>query len=329
MKPRGRLLLRLMVGALAVYLVSAVSLAFWPSVAFKNPPVESFFPSPAAYPYEERNFRLRDGAAIFARVFGAPSEKIVVLIHGITGDSSQLNVPCGLLREASGARIVAIDLRGHGRSSGAPWDVDYIGQYEDDVADVIAALRAESPGAKIILAGHSMGGGIALRYALSAATPTVEGYLLIAPLLGSSSPSAPVSEPGNDAAARAVSQLVYFRTPRFFGVLMLNFIGVHALNHLPILYFNLAPKMPAYDFAALASMQPNAPRDYRTALQAIRVPLLLVAGSRDEAFRASAYPAIIAEFSRGKAVLIDQATHVSVLHDARSVAAMKLWLDGV
>ena len=43
-------------------------------------------------------------------------------------------------------------------------------------------IRAEKTG-KIILAGHSMGGGIALRYTMKS-FPTVDGYLLFAPPQG-------------------------------------------------------------------------------------------------------------------------------------------------
>ena len=51
------------------------------------------------------------------------------------------------------------------------------------MADIVSALHRESPTSRIILAGHSMGGGIAMRYAERHAArrdvPDVDGYLPI------------------------------------------------------------------------------------------------------------------------------------------------------
>lgn len=57
-------------------------------------------------------------------------------------------------------------------------------QYKDDVAGVIAGLRSDRPDANIRRAGHSMGGGIALGFALQVDRPTVADYLLFAPIFG-------------------------------------------------------------------------------------------------------------------------------------------------
>ena len=209
------------VGALiGAYLVLSLSLTFWPTRIFKGHPI----PRPKvfaaqqraqgvvtdqAYPFVERRFTVRDGAQIFARVFDAPSRNTIVLLHGVASSSAELNIPSGLLRAATGARVVTLDLRGHGHSSGQPWQVAYAGQYEDDLADVIATLRQENPKGRIILAGHSMGGGIVLRYALLGHAPPVEDYLLIAPLMGGDSPTGQITEP---PGAPDKSQFVTFRT---------------------------------------------------------------------------------------------------------------------
>lgn len=65
-------------------------------------------------------------------------------------------------QEATQAEVFAIDLRGHGKSDGKDGDVDYINQYADDLADIVSAIRKQKPKGKIIIAGHSMGGGVAL-----------------------------------------------------------------------------------------------------------------------------------------------------------------------
>jgi alpha-beta hydrolase superfamily lysophospholipase len=57
---------------------------------------------------------------------------------------------------------MALDLRALGPSDGAPGDIDYVDQYVDDVAAIIAPIQKERPDCEIILAGHSMSGGIPL-----------------------------------------------------------------------------------------------------------------------------------------------------------------------
>ncbi|MFZ1991796.1 MAG: alpha/beta hydrolase [Alphaproteobacteria bacterium] len=318
----------------AAYFCAALGLTYWPDPIFKNAP--SLMPEQVeaikaasntnaqSFTFSERRFAVRDGAEIFARVFGAQSHTTILLVHGVASDGAALIRPAGLLRDATSARVIAIDLRGHGNSSGPAWDLDHVGKYDDDLADIAGVLRKEDPNAKIILAGHSMGGGIVLRYALKSDAPAIDGYLLFAPLLGTGAPT--MRTQGTAGNASNGANFTHFRAPRLFGVLMLNLVGIQALNHLPILYFNQPPKYPAYGFAALSSMQPNAPKDYRAAFAAIKAPLLLVAGSKDEAFIASAYPAVVRQYSRGDAIIVDGATHNSVLSDPRAIDAVKTWL---
>jgi alpha-beta hydrolase superfamily lysophospholipase len=53
-------------------------------------------------------------------------------------------------------------------------DVHCIDQYATDVADVILAPKKEKSMQKIILSSHSMGGGIALRYAQNESSKDVK-----------------------------------------------------------------------------------------------------------------------------------------------------------
>ena len=174
--------------AVALYLASAVVMTFWPEPEFSYTPsladvlknAEGSGTSLAqVYDYEERRFQARDGVELLARRFISDSDVTVLLLHGITGQSGRLNKASGLIREASTNEVIALDLRGHGQSAGRRGDVDYIGQYEEDVADVVAEIHAGNPGGKVILSDHSMGGGIALRYAKLEDAPAVDGYLAL------------------------------------------------------------------------------------------------------------------------------------------------------
>ncbi len=87
------------------------------------------------------------------------------------------NKTAGLLQEATQAEVYAIDLRGHGQSEGNSGDVDYINQYVNDLADIIRTICKEKPNGKISIAGHSMGGGVALRYAMEKQYEQPDGFL--------------------------------------------------------------------------------------------------------------------------------------------------------
>lgn len=95
-----------------------------------------------------------DGTELHAEVFGPDDAPAVVLVHGWT---------CALrfwtlqIQELSrDFRVIAYDLRGHGRS-GRPADPDYsTDAFADDLDAVLAA--ALRPGERAVVAGHSLGG---------------------------------------------------------------------------------------------------------------------------------------------------------------------------
>lgn len=82
----------------------------------------------------------------------------IVLVHGITLSSSIWALQ--LDRLADRHRVVAVDMRGHGRSE-AGRDGYGIDRLADDLLDVLQALEIE----QAVLAGHSMGGMVSLRLA--------------------------------------------------------------------------------------------------------------------------------------------------------------------
>ena len=271
------------------------------------------------YPAVKRQFTMRDGTVLASQYFPAESKTTIVLLHGVLSSSFPLNRTSGLLREAASAEVVAIDLRGHGASGGVPGDVDYIGQYEDDVADVIAKIRAAKPGGKVILAGHSMGGGIALRYAMRAGAPPVDGYLLLAPHLG---PKSPTNRWEKSEAGEAFLQV---HIPRILGLALFNGVGFTGFNGLRTLFFNLPKEMPLRSYSYRA-MTGSTPADHAPALKAVDKPLLVVVGSKDEAFKADRFEAAIRPYSTGEVVIVAGASHDGVLNEPRTLAAVTRWI---
>lgn len=318
-----RRFLRIAVIATAVFAIiyfgAALVMALWPSPTFAMDPFPVAAHSPAEFAPQQ--YTMRDGETLFARRFTADSEDTILLLHGVTSESSAFNRSAQQLREISGAEVIALDLRGHGQSGGTPGHVAYIGQYEDDVADVIIAIRAAKPNGRLILAGHSMGGGIAFQFAMLEEAPAVDGYLMFAPHLGTNAPTMPEQAPETAEVAAVYSQL---NVPRLIGLMMLNNVGITGLNHLDTLHFNLTDDVThTYSFGATAN---SSPQDYVAALTAVDAPMLVVVGSHDEAFVADAFPTVVSQYSDGEVYIIDGATHTSIIESAAAMTIIENWL---
>ncbi|ASZ12216.1 lysophospholipase [Chitinophaga pendula] len=294
-----------------------------PEPVFRTPAVERkdsvTYPG---FPYRSRVFTARDGNALFTYHFPQKGSKtIVLLLHGVLSSADKLNYTAGLLRATLNSDVYAMDHRGHGRSGGQPGDVSYTGQYEDDIADIIGQLRRRYPHHKIILAGHSMGGGIALRYALKTGVPPVAAYLLFAPLLGPTAPTIRMTAP---PMRQGEEPFLKIHLSRIFGLKMLNTIGQHQYDSLRVLFFHVpdGSRISSYSYRANESM---CPADYKAAFAAIRQPLLVLVGSRDEAFVPAAFEPAVKNSSQGVTFVIEGATHNSVRHDSTAMERIKQW----
>ena len=112
----------------------------------------------------ERIVTVRDGVKLAVRDQGpADAEATVVLLHGLCLEkASWAGQICHLTRQwGNRIRIISYDHRGHGKSDWAPKHTYTVAQLAEDLADVLTALRVTGP---LTLAGHSMGGMVALAY---------------------------------------------------------------------------------------------------------------------------------------------------------------------
>ncbi len=275
------------------------------------------------YENSPKKFLMRDGKYLFARQFPEESNTTILLLHGVLSNSYMMNKTSGLLREATNSEIISLDFRGHGKSEGTPGDVDYIDQYADDLDDVISAIKKEKPNGKIILAGHSMGGGIILRYAMKKDIQSIDGYLLFAPLLGQNSPTIPQSPAKGSSTDEEPFMKIHLS--RIIGLKMLNSIEEHQYDSLPVLFFNLPDEMPVknYSYRANESMSPE---DYKKGLEAVNKPLLVLVGSEDEAFVASEFNNAVYDNSNGDVVLIEGETHNGIRHNENAMQKINEWV---
>lgn len=97
-----------------------------------------------------------DGLSLAFREWNAEAESMpVVLLHGVTGSSADW---IAAARHLEGWRTLALDARGHGQSD---WDAGEGYGGDQHFADVVSALEALEV-ERCILAGFSMGGGVAM-----------------------------------------------------------------------------------------------------------------------------------------------------------------------
>lgn len=113
------------------------------------------------------------------RLWAPKSQPIgtIVLVHGIAEHSGRYK-RTGELMAASGFKVVAPDLFGFGQSGSNRADVEQWEHYWDQIERLVG--DAEDP---VILMGHSMGGLVALSYALSGRKPP-RLLVLSAPAIG-------------------------------------------------------------------------------------------------------------------------------------------------
>ena len=103
---------------------------------------------------------LSDGVRLFVEMSGpADAPVTVVLLHGWCLDRRTWHHQIEALR---GARVIAYDARGHGRSGSTRLRSATLTQLGKDLAEV---LRQVAPSGPVVLAGHSMGGMTIMEYA--------------------------------------------------------------------------------------------------------------------------------------------------------------------
>jgi alpha-beta hydrolase superfamily lysophospholipase len=107
------------------------------------------------------------GLLLFRRAWrpDAPPRALLLNLHGL-GDHSGLYGPLGDRMIASGFAVHAMDLRGNGRSPGKRGHVDAWSDYREDLRCFVQVVRREEPDLPLFLLGNSLGGLIAIEYAL-------------------------------------------------------------------------------------------------------------------------------------------------------------------
>jgi alpha-beta hydrolase superfamily lysophospholipase len=189
----------------------------------------------------------------------------VVLVHGLGEHSGRYERTGSLLSDA-GFRVRSFDLAGAGASGGARWDIDDWSRYHDQIQTHVEWARSQVP--RVVLMGHSMGGNLALGYALDD-RPRPDLLVLSAPALG-----------GGAAWQRAVAPVFARLMPR---VLIPNQLRGEQLSRDPqvaeayfadpLVYTKSTPRLGAALFRAMDEAKAN--------LHRLDIPTLVLHGGED------------------------------------------------
>ncbi|CDY75988.1 Lysophospholipase; Monoglyceride lipase; putative [Caballeronia glathei] len=198
----------------------------------------------------------------------------IALVHGLSEHARRYDA-FALRLNAAGIELVALDLRGHGRSSGERTWVNCFDDYLLDADVLLEAAETTAPaGVPLFLMGHSMGGTIAALYvAERPGDRKLAGLILSSPALA----------PGRDVPRwqRALASVVGVVRPRFHAMkidpaLLSRSHGVVEANRRDPLVHHDA--IPARTGAQLLAAMTRVRRKRAS----ITLPLLVFHGTEDK-----------------------------------------------
>jgi non-heme chloroperoxidase len=268
-----------------------------------------------------RRFAARDGEELAYRFYPSTADRILIFIHGSSYHGAGYHALAAAVSLGGAAKVVLPNLRGHYQSGRHRGDVEYIGQLEDDLDDLIKFLRAEHLNGLITLGGHSSGAGLAIRFAGGRHGDAVSSYLLMTPII----PQAPTVR-GGTAGGWANLNL-----RRLFGLLALNAIGIHGFNGLPVIDFNKPAKFwdgtetLSYSYRLNVSYHPRY--RYQNDIRALGAPTLVLVGANDEANDPEALRTVFAaDAPQAQTMILPHIGHFGIFADPAALEAIVGWL---
>ena len=287
---------------------------------------------------QQCSFNARDGKTLAYRWFEGTQDVVVVCLHGSNMDSRQY-VNFAKVLQANGINVCLPDWRGHGESEGRFGDTEYIGQLEDDLADLLNHLATGSgKEKKLLVGGHSAGSLIALRYIDNYGCKQISGYFSIAPPLTQGHETRKYDLEKNDwqFSLRYFRKKPYHRnlpvqTEKFLP--KLSILKYILAGWIPLFRHNVVMKFPnmgkpdndqkqGYSFNLLSSY---AVANYPDAFSKIAVPCYLIVGENDDVISPNILECIfnwyVSPFIAKTFKLIPKTNHISVVTSASKLIA--------
>lgn len=211
------------------------------------------------------------GVEIYWRGWVPPDPSGVLLIcHGLGEHCGRYGTVVDAVLP-DGWAVYGLDHRGHGRSGGRRAHLDRYQDLLDDLDAVRRTVTARHPGLPVVLLGHSMGGQIALAYALDH-QDALRALVLSAPALASRAVPAAmvavlrrVARFGPTLRPAGIDESRISKDPRVVAAYRADPLVHHG---------NPTLGLSAALFAAMDALPERA--------RALRLPLLLMHGTADE-----------------------------------------------
>lgn len=135
---------------------------------------------------QEAHFRGADGLDLHYQSWAPDGDPraVVAIVHGLGEHGGRYGTIANRLVPA-GYKLYAFDHRGHGRSPGPRGHVNRWQDFREDVRAFLTLIRKQEAGKPLFLFGHSLGGLIALNFALHEPAG-LDGLIISAPGLDTS-----------------------------------------------------------------------------------------------------------------------------------------------
>ena len=305
-----------------VYLVICLVLIYWPiniEKNVKNYDYSSIKENSKSDLGKEQWIKTRDNYKIFSRVYNSENKDLLILIHGSGSESRYLANLADSIANQNIATVLTPDMRGHGRNGGKRGDVNFIGQLENDIEDLIQYGKKNLGAKKIILAGHSSGGGFVLRFIGNPKNSKVDRAILLSPYLGH---DAPTVKPNSGGWVKVAMK-------RIIGLSMINNVGFKSLNHLPVLFFNRPEnindklQVPSYSFNMTINFNP---KNHKGEINNINIPCLVLVGKQDESFYPEQFPITFKPAEKYvRLELLDGVKHLDIVKSHKTFEIIEEW----
>lgn len=276
----------------------------------------SFSPAAANLP-PLKSYVAKDGARLGFRFYDSVNkDKAIILLHGSSSHGEYLHELAQYLSLQGVGQVYVPNLRGHYGSGGKRGDCAYVGQLEDDLYDFINLFDLQNK--KVYIAGHSSGGGLAIRYSGGPYGDEIAGYILISPAI----PRAPTMRQGTAGGWATVSLL------KMVALSFLNTIGITYFNHLHVIRFNKPQaycdgrETLSYSYNLYSSYHPRQP--YDRDIESLRGRFLLITGSRDEANDHRRFAEVMRNPSAVK--VIEGARHLDIVQNPSMMEMAANWI---
>ncbi|WP_144392893.1 alpha/beta hydrolase [Pleionea sediminis] len=266
----------------------------------------------------------------------------VICYHGSSLTSVRYTTLARLINR-SGYNVCLPDWRGHGESGGAPGDIEYVGQLEQDVGNLIEHLSTQSK-VPIILGGHSGGSLIALRYLNQFGCDKITAYFSLSPTMMEFSETSRYDKSKGDFVYRIkyARRRPYFRQmPKQAGRYLPKLSRWKFLIALFIPFFR---KLKVLNFPAVVQASPNeamsysfrllqgySVRNYPELLSSINVPSFFCVGDNDDVISSQALEMLYSWYVKPNTFshfeILPRLNHMSVISGAGKTLGD--WLKGI